>query len=297
MPGLCEPAVMKTIFDSKEIAHAWAHELAPRGTCAQAKSFHGASFYSYNTEIGRIIRRNGKRAYVLNEQSYSVTTSKHQNNMAAAIPNAPVFRFCGDLDKANGPALFNYAMDKAATAAAKVATARNKDAYLSDQAQCIERAEEVNQFFNLKRKVDKITLAKLTKRITDERAKREKAQTQRQAKIDADNQVKVDKWLSGEINAYFPSVVSRTYLRVWMAPETDVESVQTSRGVTIPIPEAERAFRFAIARRTKGWKRNGDQFHVGQYQLDAINSNGIVAGCHRFDWQEIERFGKLQGWI
>src|SRR5260221_1052349 len=269
-PHLCEPAVMKTTFDSKEIAHTWAHQLAPRGTCAQSKSFDGVHFYSYGAEIGRIITRNGKRAYLLNITSYSVTTSKHQNDMRAAIPDAPIFRIAGDLDKATGPALFDYAMRQSANAAAKVARARNKDACMSSQAYWLEQALEVNSFFNLKRKVDAFVLGKLTKRIKVERDRQVKAQAERQVKIDAENAVYIERWLAGEM-VNFPSSTNRVCMRL-IALDVDgarlplgdartwTSQVETSRGVKIPVMDAERGFRFAVARRSKGWQRNGDQF-------------------------------------
>ena len=63
-----------------------------------------------------------------------------------------------------------------------------------------------------------------------------------------------------------------------------------------------RAFRFAIECRERGWKRSEEAyttgpFTVGPYQLDAVNEQGVVAGCHRIAWDEIERFAKLEGWV
>ena len=40
--------------------------------------------------------------------------------------------------------------------------------------------------------------------------------------------------------------------------------------------------------------RQSDQNTI---QLDAINSEGVVAGCHRVSWSEIERVAKLEGWM
>jgi hypothetical protein len=73
--------------------------------------------------------------------------------------------------------------------------------------------------------------------------------------------------------------------------------METSRGSRVPLPAAHRAFQFALKHRAAGWHRNGDQFEVGHYHLDAVNEQGVVAGCHRIGWDEIERFAKSQGWI
>jgi len=90
---------------------------------------------------------------------------------------------------------------------------------------------------------------------------------------------------------YFPSGVSKCYLR------TDGEVIQTSQGASIPYADGERCFRFAIARRKKGWRRNGEQYKVGSYSLYAVNEEGIICGCHRIQWPEILRFAQQEGWI
>ena len=81
---------MKTVFKSHELSHLWAHELQESGRCAS----HMRSMASHSTAITqrlRIIERKGKRAYLLNDTSYSVTTSAHQGDVRRAIPNGPVF--------------------------------------------------------------------------------------------------------------------------------------------------------------------------------------------------------------
>lgn len=217
--------------------------------------------------------------------------------MRYSIPNGfPVFYFDGDLYDATGPKLFDYAMHKAAESGAKMLKARKKGWWLERQALWMERAGEVAAFYKLKRKIDAAAVDKLAKRIATERTRQAKAGRERQAKIEKDNAETVQRWLIGE-TIQFPYAVQRVYLRLSIDTGTKVTVVETSKGVIIPISDAERAFRFAIARRSKGWHRNGDTFAVGQYQLDAINEQGIVAGCHRFDWQEIERFAKLNGWM
>jgi hypothetical protein len=73
--------------------------------------------------------------------------------------------------------------------------------------------------------------------------------------------------------------------------------IETSRHASIPYGEGEKCFRFVIARRNKGWERNGERFRVGDFQLDAVTENGITAGCHFIGWDEIIRFAKQEGWI
>jgi len=44
-----------------------------------------------------------------------------------------------------------------------------------------------------------------------------------------------------------------------------------------------------------GWKRNGETFRVGNFQLDEVNAEGIIAGCHNIKWDAIEDLAKREG--
>ena len=80
---------VKETFKSSEIAHVWANESAPYGRVSGGNmSFDGDRFNSYGTTIARIIHYKGKRAYVLDTATLSVTTSRHQNNVRRAISGA-----------------------------------------------------------------------------------------------------------------------------------------------------------------------------------------------------------------
>jgi hypothetical protein len=72
--------------------------------------------------------------------------------------------------------------------------------------------------------------------------------------------------------------------------------LETSKGARVPLTDAERTFRFISARRQGGWHRNGETHAVGHYQLDAVNEAGVVVGCHRVSWGEIEFFASAMGW-
>jgi hypothetical protein len=74
------------------------------------------------------------------------------------------------------------------------------------------------------------------------------------------------------------------------------ETMETSKGARVPMEDARRTYRFAMAARAKGWHKNGETHAIGSYQLDAVNEAGVVAGCHRVTWSEIERFATTQGW-
>lgn len=306
---------MKTVFTSDELVHIWAHQSAPAGRCPGNMSFNGVSLRSYSTEIARIITHKGRKAYLLNDTGYSVTTSKHQSMIRRAIPgDATVFSVSGigrggslPDGKQLGLAVYNYAIERAANALAKAEKARTfKDMYLSDHARWIEKAKEASKFFGLRRKVDERAVERHAEAVKRERARRAKAEKQREIDLEKKLQERMQQWINGDL-VTFPWSINKVCLRARtvIINDTDESGVhrgpskvmETSRGVTVPIEEAERAFRFAIARREKGWRRNGEEFKVGSYQLDSVSEAGIVAGCHTLKWDEVERFAKEQGWM
>ena len=110
------------------------------------------------------------------------------------------------------------------------------------------------------------------------------------AKQEELNRGRIEAWRKGEGSIRFASNVP-TMLRAVG------DTVQTNRAASFPLADAERAFRFVIAMRARGWHRNGQQCTIGNYQLDAVNEFGVVAGCHHIAWAEIERFARSQNWI
>lgn len=108
------------------------------------------------------------------------------------------------------------------------------------------------------------------------------------AAVEAGNSRLRDEWRNG-------ASVSLPYdLPVMLRAEGD--EMVTSKGARVSLEDARRTYRFALLCRAKGWHRNGETHAIGAYQLDAVNENGVVAGCHRVTWEEIERFAALHGW-
>lgn len=281
---------MKTTFGSNELPHIWVHRQAKEGRCAQATSFNGDSYFSYVTKIGKRITHKGRTAYLLRHTGFSSsTTSKHQNHLGGAIPGTDTVFYCsGSLDEITGTKLFKQSLRMAANAAVRAERAVSCQAqHLAAQADWLRQAKAVAEFFGLKSKVPDIQtiLASLEKAEAAEKKRKEAAQR----KAERGAQETIGRWLAGE-SVGFPFSVQRCYVR------KEGDELVTSRGARVPLLQAKLAFRFATTKRETGWQRNGEQFAVGSYQLDAINAEGIVAGCTRIGWTEIERFAKSEGW-
>lgn len=92
-----------------------------------------------------------------------------------------------------------------------------------------------------------------------------------------------DAWREGQGNA------SQSFGSTLVRRKGDM--LETSRGAVVAWRDAKRVFFFAQAKRRDGesWRRNGEHFRVGIYQLDSIDATGNVqAGCHTIPWHEME---------
>lgn len=312
---------MKTVFTSAELPHVWAHQNAERGTCPASMSFAGPRLYSYGTCIGEITELKGKKIYLIDQTNYSVTTSGHQSAMRGAIPadaetlpvwgrrgNDALSPFYGYKSTAAerraalkqwAVALFRQYLEEAgeATLSAKRRRAEwLRDSDLSEAARWLDCARRLNTLAGLRRKVPESgegcadAIARAEKKAAAEHRKEQK----RREKEAAEN---LEKWVSGDSSISTSSLprLEKIFFRV--VERGGARQIETSRGAFIPYEDGKKAFRFAIARRAKGWKRNGERFAVGAYQIDRVNTSGIVAGCHVMRWPEIEAFAGAQGWV
>lgn len=282
---------MKTRFTSDEIAHVWANASAPFGKSPGAMSFEGDIFYSYSTAIARRITHKGKTAFVLNDRSFSATTSGHQQAVRMAITGKP-FHFSAGMGTrldVTGPELYTYAIEQAAAEKQKAEKARTKkDWHLGQSGMWLEEAKRVSDFFGLRKKVDESAI----ERLAAARAKAEKQQAAAREKLQKEREAKAREllalWLAGD-----PEVQTYSLYDLPTQFRIEGEELVSTRGARVPLQDAERAIRFALARREKGWRENGETCPVGGYRLNSITADGVVAGCHRIAWPEVERLSAL----
>lgn len=295
---------MKTFYKSSELPHLWAHNLTQNARCPSAESIKGDSYYSYATAIGRRYEYKGVTCFLVNDASFSVTTSSHQSAMRGAIPSdVKVFHISAGqgcslnygAHKQTGVKLFEYAVEQSKECALRAEKARGKKALLLfQQDEWLLRAKEVNEFFGLRRKVDEQTIERAKAAQQRQAALKARLDVQRQAERVKADQEEITRWMNGEpigLSYNLPC-----YLRANVDSHGMRSEIETSKGARITYEAGKRTFEFAVKARAKGWHKNGDQFPIDSYSLDAVNDFGIVAGCHRVDWPEIERFAKQEGW-
>lgn len=295
---------MKTVFTSHEIAHIWAHKSAPYGKSPGAVSFDGPVIRSYQTAMARHIEHKGKPAIILNRTSYSVSTSKHQGRIWGAIPNdATVFHVTNQRQgtdlRLSGKELFEHYVERAQSCEEASRAPRIRQATIDSRkglaASYLEEAKRVAEFFGIRRKVDEKAIA----RLADAKQRAEKRAAVEQAKRDAEQMAEQEAqyraWLAGTASSWgFNARLFPVAFRVESGSDGGYELVSTL-GARVPLHAAQVAYRFATSKRGQEWRENGETCPVGSYRLNAINAQGIVAGCHRISWEEIERLAPVLG--
>lgn len=254
-------------------------------------SFEGHVFYSYGTAIARLVECNGKRAAILNDCGFSSTTSKHQGMVACALPSdLLVFRASegrGTSLDVKPSAMFDYAIRSSADCLEKAEKARkNGDSLKGQAAEWLERARQVSDFYGLRRKVDERAVSRLSAaRLREEKrqiAKAEKDAAERKQRRLAD----FEAWKIGE-------TVHSDLSDFPVAFRVEGTELVSSMGARVPVKEAKRALRFVLKHKGQEWRENGETCPVGGYRVQAIAPTGVIAGCHRIAWDEVEHVKEL----
>ena len=77
------------------------------------------------------------------------------------------------------------------------------------------------------------------------------------------------------------------------------DEIETTLGARFPAAHGKRAYRTLLPVRKAGgtYAANGHTIHVGAFQVDSMNEAGVIqAGCHIFEWSEVERLAAALGW-
>ena len=285
-------------MNNSQLSHIWANN--PSKTAKGSNMFTDGlgTIFSYGHHFP--IARHYKGAILFTSQDYSVSTARHKAYVSRACSHLNVFTVADPLAKPSRGDVKNYA-DKLADMATKVSRARDPEWLLGSLEHVTNEANKFCETFGFKTRFtmpDETKLAEYREKSQRAASLKAKATIARNAMIEIENQETVQRWLSGE-QVSIPYNVQKVYLRcinrIYQG-SAETMMLETSRNARVSLNEAKRAFAFIMAHKASGWHRNGSTFAIGDFQLDAVNEFGIVAGCHRIEWSEIERFAKLQNW-
>lgn len=361
----------KHVFSNmKELSHAWAHQSVSYGSSGSVR-FDGADFYSYGTIIARRLVHKGRPVFVYDHQSFSNSTSKHQNTAFRAgfgmkisinmkderrrrlgygsrgseFPVNTVrdatdilwnqYKTEGEKSRYKHMNAYRYLirvarLKQAIDICSKLGLGHKKLSAELDKIQpLIEEAAAIRAEWEIKlnaRREAERARNRMLYAVEIEHHKKDILQmlegdltvletipeifgwgTRGQAfrdlmeerpdlrqRLDAEiarrSELTVADWMAGARGVAIPyshPIVMRVV--------DDGKHIETSRHAKIPYAEGLKLFRFAMAKRGTGWKRNGETFRVGNFQLDEVNTEGIVAGCHNIKWDAIEDLARREG--
>ena len=283
---------MRHIVKARELPHMWAHQTQDWARCGNV-SFRGPYFYSYSTCIGEYVRPG---LYAISERQYSVTTARHLTELARAIPgDAVVVRiqdpqsreYIWPRDRRDATREMVNSLREAEKFRQKARRARKE--YTRDwnelQTQLwLDNAAVLKREFKLRNKIDQNTI----ERFEINRRRQERRLTlAKQRKVE---ELKT-KWLRDE-TPHFPYGYSGgTLLRVH-----NNECIETSLGIRLEFDEALRVYRIIKALRARQKWEDNASYPIAGYAVNRVTPEGVIAGCHRVSWAEIERIAEELKW-
>lgn len=310
-------------------AHVWAQRTQSEGR-GPSIFFEGPTIYSYGRHFpmagfAETLKR--EPCVLINERSYSRSTSKHLGYVRGSLPNAlPRFyvhdplaspkRNLAEMDEQLEALFEAYAAKKQERSRMKVAVAlRETLAKYNSYGSAFVKGfkprkadedvrETANRFAKQQKAREKAALAAEKKRTEKALAYAEKFTGVKRtgwAELWRDNRL-TDYTQNGNMEVCGRRAMTE-YIRDnhgTLLRFKGKDAIETSKSAEFPIAHAKRAFK-AIAscrEQKKSWERNGHNIHVGHFQIDRIDTEGnIVAGCHNIRWPEIEIMARQLGLI
>jgi hypothetical protein len=329
----------KEVFGSHaNLAHTWASGEYERGRSGDGRMlFSGATIYSYRESWPMavlFIDRNGVQQVLINGDSYSVSTSKHQGLVQGAVTHLPaIARLSLDsvkdfsyMVRANGKDLRQWPDVALARLASfwndfvegfrrhivaeesRADRARKNGPWIREGlGRDIERAIALGAAFGFSN-VSFGDLEALRAQITAEKAEqdeRNRIENERRAKIAKERRLELEStslisdWYAGSndgvmlgsARVYIQAYDCRTLLR----RSKDGETVETSRGASVPWLDALKLYTFAKRVEGKGYAPPPD-VACGPYRLTSISKAGDVKiGCHDLLMVEMQALAEREG--
>jgi hypothetical protein len=262
------------------------------------------------------------QAILFTIEDYSVSTSKHKSIVRRAIPDTfdiyEVPRVTATFANRHEFNLNSY-RERITAAYGKAARAQKYGKmYLGEAVHLIAKAHGyINAFFEgnvaeLRGSIEGLRISDAERQHIIDKAERWEAETEareaeRARKAEERNREAVEEWKAGT-RSQMPHGVRKVYLRTdvsmsdkglnpWFVGRTQKRDVWTSWGARVPLDDARLLYRFTRPLRSIGWSsESGESFDVGGFPLNRVNEHGLVVGCHRITWDEVDRLAQAEGW-
>ena len=313
---------MRTVMKSSEVAHVWANrgqteaKTASRNFYIGRADTDGDTVYSYGSHfpVGRHVQSaDGQRSAVLiTTRTYSPTTAGHIRDVESATRHLETFhvpmgaaRWNSSDDTPSG--YFASYVDRVRETLEKASRARANRPWLIQSAQSLAaEGDRYAQFAGLPTRIalpvdlnEALAAARAAKAERDRLdaaavADRRARQAAEQERARAAALAAVDDWRAGRRSSIpYVSTLPADLLRL----TADGQTVETSRGATVPMPHFRRAFRTLKRLHDAGqtYAQNGHSMMVGHYRVSRMDAGMVQVGCHSFQWDEVQTFATRAG--
>jgi len=283
-----------------DVAHNWAHQT---GNCRKGSRmfYDGPEIYSHGHHFmaGFLLDDN---TVVLAEDSYSASTSKHQSLIHSAVAFFPeVIKVCEATvtNVARRPEkAYQYVLEdwdwrcREAIRDANNATlgTQIQDGFIATFQYYNEKCKNIAHKHSLTYDPWPDNLFKEERKIIEQRAANRPI-TAHQERRQYTREERIERFINGESNAIVRG--NPSYLRL----KPTKKEVVTSQGVTFPEEDARKAW--PIIRRALKQQVDVDtrttNLSFGPFHVDKLDENGLQAGCHTIQRDELIRFANTLG--
>ena len=287
---------MKKVFqNTSKVVHVFAQQTQQEGR-NQSRSiyFRENKIYSYGSHylLGEFINSD---TIIINDFGYSVTTSKHINELINATSQYNQF-YTSSID-------IKYVQTEINAFLKCLTNARKPEIYISNITKletnltkwveyCKENKIKKQHFskynfvvnksdYNYK-KIVKIANSLLTPETIDKlKAKGKKDAIKQKAKDKKELKIKLDKFNSYKIDRF--KIGQFDYLRL----SQNGKFVETSQNIRIEKSDAERLY-FSIK---NNFNIIGNK--IGYYRVNKIDNKALTVGCHKICIKSVKKIGEL----
>ncbi|CAB4213395.1 hypothetical protein UFOVP1451_32 [uncultured Caudovirales phage] len=300
---------MKNHKTIREVSHAWAYAANEEGGAVSSDSFSytGGELFSYNTIIAKRIQTKSGEICLMNDGTYSVTTSRHQHlaRLAVACPTLvgaweDASRGGDVFSEENIIKSYSWKLVKETENLAKARRQSTRTIYTAAINETAVNLKKLIEYKIIKKSALTTQLKKLLLiRVNPAGLAVLKlaAEKELKKKLKA-NAVKIKEsianfrsWKSSHITSDARAFCGGDLIRYIMNPAEGEEGIRTSQGVSMLIADALILYKMASHCRANAtaWVPSSVKL-AGQYRVESIDAKGNTkVGCHYFKFEEIER--------
>lgn len=287
---------MKKVFqNTSEVIHVFAQQTQSEGRNQSGSIyFRDNKIYSYGSHylLGEFIN---SETIIINDFGYSVTTSKHINELINATIQYKQF-YTSSIDIKYIESEINYNIKKLSKANKPEIYISNITKLESNLTKWVEFCKEnkikkrpfqifdysINKSNYNYNKIVKIADSLLTPEAIEKiKAKGKKEAIKQKAKDKKELKTKLDKFNAYKIDRF--KIGQFDYLRL----SQNGEFVETSQNIRIEKSDAKKLY-FAIKKKVdiRGQK-------IGYYTINKIDNKALIVGCHKICINSVEKIGLL----